>query len=264
MGSPVRKKQHERFLLERFLNAASIEADIIEEREVPDFILRFKGRSVGIEVTELFISRDPRQHPLQAQESIATRIVGLAQQIYQRSDGPPAHVSVCFAPGRDLRNLQRDRTANDLAAFVRNLDLHEWQHVDWRHEDFDGALPKEISFVHALGVPSFGMAHWTVAQAGWATPLTPEALQYRINEKAQRLPNYQDAVNENWLLVVADATNPSGLLDTSSHFDASRLSSPFSRTFFYGYPDRAIIELGVQGSQCELTKETQHSAKVYL
>lgn len=244
MGSPVRKKQHERFLLERFLNAAAIEAEIMEEREVPDFILRFKGRSIGMEVTQLFISHSPHEHLFQAQESITAKVVWRAQQIYQQSGGSPTHVSVCFAPGCTLRNLDRDRTANDLAAFVRNLDLHEWQHVDWRHEDFDGALPEEISFVHALGVPSFDMAHWSVARAGWAAPLTPEVLQSRLDEKAQRLPRYQDAINENWLLIVADATKPSGLFETSSQFDVCRLSSPFSRTFFYGHPSRAIIELG--------------------
>jgi hypothetical protein len=88
------------------------------------------------------------------------------------------------------------------------------------------------------------MAHWAVARAGWAAPLTPEVFQSRVDEKAQRLSKYRDAVEENWLIVVADATKPSGLFDPSSQFDASRVSSPFSRTFFYGYPGRAIIELG--------------------
>lgn len=244
MGAPIRQKQHERFLLERFLEAAALEAEIVEEREVPDFIVRFEGRSIGIEVTELFISHDPRQGLLQAQESIATKIVSRAQQLYQQSGARPAHVSVCFAPGRDFRKLHRDRTANDLAAFVRNLDLREGQRADWRPEEFDGPLPEEISFVHAIGVPTFDMAHWAVARAGWAAPLTPEVLQSRLDEKAQRLLKYQDAVEENWLIVVADATKPSGLFDTSSQFDASRLSSPFSRTFFYGHPGGAIIKLG--------------------
>jgi hypothetical protein len=244
IGAPIHQKQHERFLLERFLEAAALEADIVEEREAPDFIVRFEGRSIGIEVTELFISHDPRQDLLQVQESIATRIVSRAQQIYQGSGARPAHVSVCFAPGCDLRRLHRDRTASELAAFVRSLDLGEWQRADWRPEESNGPLPDEISFVHALGIPSFEMAHWAVARAGWAAPLTPEVFQSRVDEKAQRLSKYRDAVEENWLIVVADATQPSGLFDPSSQFDASRVSSPFSRTFFYGYPGRAIIELG--------------------
>lgn len=244
MRTLIHQKQHERFLIEQFFEATTLEAEIVEEREVPDFIIRFEGRSIGIEVTELFISHDPRQRLLQAQESTATRIVSRAQEIYQQSGARPAHVSVCFAPGRDLRNLRRDHTANELAAFIRNLDLRERQRVDWRPEEGDAPLPEEISFVHALGVQSFDMAHWAVARAGWAAPLTLEALQSRIDQKAPRLIKYQDTVVENWLIVVADATNPSGLFDTSLQFDASKLSSPFSRTFFYGYPDRGIIKLG--------------------
>jgi hypothetical protein len=52
-------------------------------------------------------------------------------------------------------------------------------------------------------------------------------------------------VSDNWLVVVADKTMPSELFDTKVEFDIRTISSPFSRSFFYGYPDRTAIELGV-------------------
>jgi hypothetical protein len=247
MRAQDRQKQHERFLLERFFEAAALAAEIVDEWEAPDFIVQLEGRRIGVEVTELFISHDTTQNLMQAQESISARIVSKARQIYDASGGPPAHVSVCFSPGRDLRKLNRDRTANDLATFVRALNLTEWQRVDWRPEDFEGPLPEEISFVHALGVPGREMGHWTVARAGWAAPVTVGALQMRVDEKATRLPKYREAVSENWLVIIADATKPSGLFDARSQIDTGAVSSPFSRTYFYGHPERIIMNLGAKG-----------------
>lgn len=245
MRTEHRKKQHERFLLERFLEAAKLQAEVTEEREAPDFIIRFEGRSIGVEVTELFISHDTGRNLPQAQEALSSRIVSHAQQLYQASGARPAHVTVCFGSGCDLRSLNRDHTAAELASFVQGLHLSEWQRVDWRPEDLDGHLPDEISFVHVLGVPKSEMAHWGVARAGWAAPLSAGTLQSRIDEKTTRLLKYRNTVSENWLVVVADGRKPSQLFDAKAEFDARTISSPFSRSFFYGHPDRAVIELGV-------------------
>jgi hypothetical protein len=239
------KKQHERFLLERFLEAAKLQAEVTEEREAPDFIICFEGRPIGVEVTELFISHDTSQNLPQVQESLSSRIISCAQQLYQASGARPAHVTVCFRPDCDLRNLSRDDTAAKLAFFVQGLNLSEWQRVDWRPEELHGQLTDEISFVHALGVPKSEMAHWGVARAGWAAPLTADTLQSRIEEKSTRLLKYKGTVTENWLVIVADGTKPSQLFDARSEFDTHAILSPFSRSFFYGHPERVVIELGV-------------------
>jgi hypothetical protein len=244
MHTAIRKKWHERFLLERFFEAAAINADISEEREVPDFIACLEGHTFGVEVTELFIRHDS-DDLMQAQESISDRIVAAARNQYQASGAPPAHVTVCFRPRDDLRRLNRDKIANALATFVGKLNLSEWQRVDWHPRDGVELLPDQISFVHALGVPSSRMAHWGVARAGWVAPLMVESLQARVDEKALRLPSYRHTIAENWLVVVANALKPSQLIEVREDFEPSSISSPFDRTFFYGHPDRAVVELGV-------------------
>lgn len=243
--SAHRRKQHELFLLEQFVDAAKLQIEIIETREAPDFIIRVDSRRIGVEVTELFISHDRSSSPMQVQESISLRIVSAAHQLYHASGGLPTHVTICFSLGEDLRNLNRDRTAKELAAFVHGLNLSEWQRVDWVPEELDGRLPNAISFVHAIGVPSPDMEHWSVARAGWVAPLETISIQARVNEKAKRLPTYQDAMAENWLLIVADATKPSQLIEAKDDFDPRAVSSPFARTFFYRHPYRAVVELGV-------------------
>lgn len=238
-----RKKMRERFLLDRFIETAVLRAEIEEEREAPDFLIRLEGRLVGVEVAEIFISHDTSK-PLQAQESISDRIVARARQRYDALGGTSAHVSICFGPGFDPRNLDHNATAECLASFVRGLQLGPWQRSDYRPEEIDSPLPDHIAFIHALGVPSPEMAHWAVARAGWAASLTGRALQERIEEKAKRLPVYQSVVPENWLLLVADRTRPSQLFDLDAELDSRAVTSPFSRAFFYGYPEKRVLELG--------------------
>lgn len=242
MTSEHLKKKAERFFLERFVEASGLAVEIEDEREEPDFLVRFGGRIVGVEVTRVYISDEGNRLP-QAQESISDRIVSRARRMYESIGGWPAHVSVCFASRQDLQRINRDDTAEELAGVVKSMGLGEWKRVDWRPEDL-GSLSRVVAFVQALGVPAPEMAHWTVARAGWAAPLTIEHLQSRIRDKAARLPEYQRNVRENWLLVYADGMKPSQLFEVREGFDSSKVVSPFDRTYFYCHPERAIVELG--------------------
>lgn len=76
-----RRKQHELFLLERFITTLGLVAEVIEERERPDFIIRLSDRVVGVEITQLYISHDQHSNTMQAQESISSRIVASAKRL---------------------------------------------------------------------------------------------------------------------------------------------------------------------------------------
>lgn len=203
-----------------------------------------RGRFVGVEVTELFVSHEANGSLPQAQESISSGIVRRAQQMYIAAGSRPVHVSLCFGPRSDIRNVDRHDFAAKLCAFVQSLNLDDWQRFVWRPGDASRSLPAAVSYLQALGVPKH-VGHWVVARAGWVAPLTNDALQSRVDDKSIRLGSYEDAIRENWLVVVADGTKPSQLFEVRDGFDPRTISSPFSRTFFYGYPDRATIELGV-------------------
>lgn len=237
------RKRRERFFFEEFASKVGLKAEIVEEREAPDLIVRASERLVGVELTEYFVSPDSHGRTPQAQESIGDQIAVRAQRLYERSGAPPAHVSLCFWPGRDLTYLNREGTAELLCKFVRGLNLATWQRVDWPASFSKSTLPDEVSFVHALGVPSFDMAHWGVARAGWVAPLKPELLQRRIDEKVQRIETYQTAVDEVWLLIVADNFRPSSFVRLGSDFHGSAIRSPFARTYFFARPD-TVVELG--------------------
>jgi len=242
-----RQKNHERFLLERFIEAAALPAEITAEREAPDFIVRVEGRTVGIEVTELFIPPREGRTLRQAQESLSARLVSRAQEIYRASGAPPVHVTALFRAGLDFRQIDRDATAMRLASFIQSLKLTSGQRHEWppaEDDDEDDDRLQEFSYLQALGVPTYDLASWRIARAGWSAGLTADTVQSSVNQKAARLVTYQEAIAENWLVIVADRTKPSGMFRMKPDFDFRQISSPFARTFLYLYPERPIIELG--------------------
>ena len=129
---------------------------------------------------------------------------------------------------------------------VSSLSLAPWQKFDWRPDSVSNVLPAEISFVHVLGVPQREMMHWSVARAGWVAPLQTEALQTRVDEKAKRLGTYTASITENWLIIVANAMNPSQLIEARKDFQPASIVSPFERTYFYRHPEPIVILLGEQ------------------
>lgn len=238
------KKQYERFLLDTFLAAAKIDAEIVDDsNESPDIVIAVGQDSVGVEITELF-NDTAGTFSLQARESIAQRIVARASEIYRDSGAQHAHVSVHFNLNADLRRLNRDEAAARLAAFVKAQALSPGQHLQWRPDHVTTPLPDAINFVNMLGVPEPGMAHWSAPSAGWVSRMTHEILQRRVDEKAALLAKYRQRVRTNWLVLVSDGAKPSQFFEPPTREHASAIVSPFDRTFYFARFKSLVIELG--------------------
>ncbi len=248
LNSADRKKQHELFLFERFAEAAKLAPEIMDcENESPDLVVRLSGELVGIEITELFVSEGAGGRSLQAHESIAQRIVTKAQRIYEASGPPYAHVSVLFATGYNLGSLNRDKSAESLAKFVRSTCLPEGRHVQWRQDFESSPLHEAISFLNMLAVPKRVMAHWTAPSAGWGATISTDLLQRKVNEKAARLPMYLQRVPTNWLLLVGDGSYPSRFIRVMPDMNIGAVKSPFDRTFLFGLMSGSVVELEEPG-----------------
>ena len=243
--SATRKKHFERFLLEHFLRVSRTTAEVVDDTgEAPDLVVRTNGRLVGVEVTELFRDSGDDSNAQQAQEEIAQRIATRAQEVYALRGAPHAHVSIHFSPNGDLRRLNRERTAVQLAAFVEERALAAWQRCDWRQDHVSKALPDEISCLDMLGVPEAGMSLWTTPRGGWVAPLDLQTIQRRVDEKATRLERYRERVATNWLLLVSDGARPSQFFEPPTPDVARAVVSPFDRSFFFARFREVVVELG--------------------
>ena len=88
------RRRRERFLTERFLEIANLNGSIeADHREAPDFELIIDGRSVGLEVTELFRAEVTAGTSLRAHESLSDRVMSAAKRAYEELGGRPVHVT---------------------------------------------------------------------------------------------------------------------------------------------------------------------------
>ena len=107
MTSDEKKRQRERFLLDRFLERQGIKPKSIDQLKPPnpDFVIDFDGRMVGIEMTEIFIRfNKPKEYPrgaeeplLQEVESITDKIVSQAREVYLKANDTPVLADIRFS-----------------------------------------------------------------------------------------------------------------------------------------------------------------------
>ena len=77
------------------------------------------------------------------------------------------------------------------------------------------------------------------------TPLDEGALQAKVNEKAAKMSAYHRAAAEIWLLIGAKGLSASQLFEICSDLRPDRVSSPFSRTYYFSAFDGRVLRLGV-------------------
>lgn len=83
----AKKKAREEFWLNQFQAAADLKFETDDQRSVqerPDFLIRYQGRIVGVEITELQIDRDrgpSKGSALQKEFSLERSVVTRAQEL---------------------------------------------------------------------------------------------------------------------------------------------------------------------------------------
>jgi hypothetical protein len=254
MGSAEKQKRRERFFLDQFLGHQGISPTSIRQLDppAPDFLIDFEGREVGIELTELFVrsgksevhSQPVDEPTLQAVESVTELIVSNAQKIYLDAGNPLVLATIVFS-NRITIDQKRDQIAKQIAGKIQSMSLQNPHIVDWRSsadESEEEPLRESVAFIHTLKVPERRFARWTVARPGIVATLTPKHLQDSIDKKAKKINTYSKFAKEVWLLIVADRTRPSQKFIVPPNFPLDSLSSPFAKTFYYGYAAEELLQ----------------------
>jgi hypothetical protein len=253
------KKQHERFLLDRFLEHQGITPTNIDPGESPDFLISLDGRAVGIEVTELFIQRCnsgtrllPEDPPLQAIESISTQIVSKAREIYFDANNPPVLSHIVFSTRMTPFDKRKgNQIAKLIADQIQSMNRQDSEGCDWRsrEDEKENPLSEWVTFISAWRVPEIRFARWSPNRAGFVSTLTPAHLQEAIDKKVPMIDDYKKRAEEIWLLIVADRTRPSQKFSVMPGFPLDSISSPFAKTFYCGYVSGEVLSFEAMNVQ---------------
>ncbi len=168
-----------------------------------------------------------------------------AREIYFRAGNPPVLSTIVISDRITLDKKKGDQIAELIADQIQRMSLQNSQDVKWRsieEENNEHPLLDLVYFIHTERVPELRFAHWTVVKAGLVATLTPEYIQAEINEKAKKINAYKKRAGDIWLLIVADRTHPSQMFFVPPDFPIDSVSSPFTKTFYYGHPDNHVIE----------------------
>lgn len=231
MNRVVSRKSREKHLLDRFLNVAGLEVQLVEQSEAPDFLLQVQARRIGVEVTEVFLDPDPSGLSPRARESITDRIVARARSLFHARNSRFVHANVLFFDGIDVQSLNREQVADRLATLVESMPVGS-THVHWRNDYEDPSLDA-VAFVTALAVPEASMSHWGVSRAGWRAKLSTELLRSAIEAKNEKVQAYRAKADEVWLLLAVEGSRPSQFFDPEVPPEPSDLASKFDRTYWF-------------------------------
>jgi hypothetical protein len=241
------KKAREESWLNRLKEITGLEFEIEDtrdERERPDFLIRYQGRIVGVEIAEVQLDRNDglnKGSSLQRELSLQQSVVSRAQELYFAVNSQPINVKVCFSSRKSLQAFNRNAVAQAIADGLRDIVLAPFERC--RLDRFsDRPIPAPVSSVHVLGLPDGITPRWQVVSVGWTNTFCSSDVAPLLKKKNSLIHQYQENVSENWLLIVADGRNPAGMFEPPCKDYADLPASKFDRTFMLCDPDRFFFE----------------------
>ena len=247
MSNPVENKARERHFVELFKSAyanfpaGEIHAD--EKQERPDVILVTPQGKIGIEITSLHDSK------LKRMESECEKAVLAAQKIYEKQNLPNLHVSVHIGGENSFNRATRNKFAAAIAGLVAaNIPLPgKYSEVENSWNDPE-QFPYAINSIHIFRYSWPDKNLWAAPSAGFYREHFVEELQQVISEKDSKLSGYSEDCKEQWLLVVAENSNPSTFYDPSEATVNHSYKSAFDKVFVMELFKVKLFELKLAGN----------------
>lgn len=249
--SGIEKKQHERYILERFLEALADatlpDAEAFRDSESPDFLLGLPSPApLGIEVSEL-------NHPgvtwsgltLRQEEGMQERLCHLIEEEWDTSELPVAEVWLDFighpfpakksAPEFTEAVLQLIKASMPDGNGVKYLAREDlWQH------------PVLGPFLNSLTLFRWDkLAHpfVTANRSAFLPPLTHSILQNVISRKNMRVPDYHRQCERVWLVVALHSTELATYFSPHEAAIYDAYDVAFERAFVLDVLDKTIVAI---------------------
>lgn len=245
------KKEMERHQLDSFKRSWPDFPDCkIEEREEPDFLLRCKERTIGIELTELYWEAPAVGMPMQARETLLQRIVDRACRMYQAKGLPAVHVSVHFNHWFSPSKSDVYRLADVIEAWaekmlpvppVRGARFEE----SYDHENRD-YFPEEILSLSLQVWPEGYETSFSSPSAHFIPELEEKDICRTLQLKESKVVRYREACDETWLLINSDFGPLSTFFERNDEVFRSAFLSSFDRVFFMAHAGASPIELSIR------------------
>ena len=222
----------------------------IEKSERPDFLIHnAKKGLIGIELTELKYEREDKKFNLRAHEDFLTEVMEGAQAIFEAKCDFKLVVDVHFAtelgPELSMSFCEKDNTLmkQGLIEVIAKIVIDNTPEatgvkykIDRTSKYGDMNLPTKIEsiYIHnATGRLEEGL--WYAGISTKVKPLSIASISQRLMAKNLKLPFYNHACKETWLVIIQNSFLMSSSYDPHTAREALKHSykSDFDRVFVF-------------------------------
>lgn len=242
----VAEKRLERICLDRLLEATTRSPTHVEEREAPDFLVRFEGALVGVEVTRSLPAREPGKPLPQEQASLRNRVMSRARALYEAAGGFPLHVSAGFLDHAPLSAGRVGSLARELAECLRveaaGLAVYQWTTIE------PDGLSNGLGEVHSLRiirVPAPDYGAWSANGFVWCRTVDESDLSGVLARKETKISAYRSVVSEVWLLIVVELIEAGEIVSVPIPTAPLSITTKFDRVFALNWLSGAVSEIAV-------------------
>jgi hypothetical protein len=214
----------------------------IEQTEKPDFIVHALHKDIGIEHTEMFQPGAPNGGSLQAQDSLALRVVEKASDLYRSNHSQSLLVQVLFNPRVEISKRDINRIAEAIVCLVDRTPVKPGNTIALKRTREDSVyFPTEIAHIYICRQNGKENV-WFCSSSGFVPQITPKQIQEKINAKNQKLDSYKSRCSELWLLLVADYLRIPSMIDLTELAHTHHYVTRFDRVFFFWNSSRRYDE----------------------
>lgn len=215
-------RREERNQLLQFLEAQKI----LQFFDCPDLIIDLGGEKIGIEHTRILRDRTPvnnGSHERQ-RESIESQIVKKAKEFYVAKKHYDLNVCVFFNPTIIISQKQVSTIAQQLCDYIRAEEPHDISSGHSQHftKDVNPLLNNKLpeSIAHCwIEAAVHNDDLWSPSIAGFFGSLKSNLIQFSLDDKETKIPDYRSKCDKVWILVVAVGGQMSSAFDfTNSQF----------------------------------------------
>ena len=252
---------------------AGLEFEILKsDGDSPDFLIKYDGRCVGVEITEIHIdeihnnlSQNDSQNGSRSRKirSDKDKIIKCAEKKYSNTCSRSIQATFKFNDSYFSENVKRIIRKKMVECIVdvlgkTNLDDKELL----KYKKIDGhSTPPTPPFVKSIWVRKTPVAKrrpWKQDNVSYTKKLQPCDLKIVLTKKNQKIENYQKTVCENWLLIYANFDLPYGRFACPENDDSNWPCSKFERTYvFCSEPKQFLIQLDGRGGVRILTSKLE-------
>lgn len=216
-----RTNEIEEFYFKKFQEAYGLSGDF-EISDKPDIRINYNCKKIGIELTSFYLEEGSNIESEQRQSPIRERIVKKAQCLYEKHNGRNIEVTLGFNTIIDENGL-----AEKIADWIgRNnkrqgtVSLSSFSHIP------------ELRFVY-INLGPYDDAEWRISQVYSIGNTSPQQLQKIITDKESKFDQYDNDLDETWLLIVIDFIN-FGMDQEPHNVDYSEISvKKFDKVFMF-------------------------------